>query len=78
MENRKTHTNTGCSRPSSQNILIYLQFIRQKVYTNYSPPRDATDCLLTPLLQEHDKFPVAHELFEIHFIHIRNLRKNAT
>ena len=77
-EQEETHEHWLFSCPSSQNILMYLQSTLQKVYTDYSPPRDATDCLLTPLLQEYDKFPVAHELYELYFIHIRNIRKDAT
>ena len=77
-EQEETHEHWLFSCPSSQNILMYLQSTLQKVYTDYSPPSDATDCLLTPLLQEYHQFPVAHELYELYFIHIRNIRKDAT
>ena len=72
-EQKETHRHWVFSCPSSQNILIYLQSILQKVYTDYSPPCTATDCLLTPLLQRDDKFPKMQELYDISFIHIRNM-----
>ena len=66
------------SCPSSQNILTYLQSILHKTYIDYAIRNTATDCLLKPLLLDNDKFPVALELYETYFIHIRNIRKDAT
>ena len=61
-EQEETHKHWLFSCPSSQNILIYLPFILHKAYSDYSSPCAATDCLLTPLLQDHDRFFIAHEL----------------
>ena len=77
-EQKETHRHWVFSCPSSQNILIYLQSILQKVYTDYSPPCTAADCLLTPLLQRDDKFLIMQELYDISFIHIRNIRWDTT
>ena len=77
-EQEETHEHWLFSCPSSQDILTYLKSIIQIVYTQYPLPSNATDCLLTPLLQDYDKLPILHELYEIYFIYIRNLRKDAT
>ena len=66
------------SCPSSQNILTYLQSILHKTYIDYAIRNTATDYLLKPLLLDNDKFPVALELYETYFIHIRNIRKDPT
>ena len=76
-EQEETHEHWLFSCPSSQNILLYLRSILIKVYDNYSPETSATDCLLKPL-QQIDKFPIANEMYEIYFIYIRNIRKDAT
>ena len=77
-EKEETHEHWLFSCPSSQNILTYLKTIIQKVYIQCALPSNATDFLLTPLLQDYDKLPITHELYEIYFIYIRNLRKDAT
>ena len=66
------------SCPSSQDILKYLQSILGKTYIDYANRNTATDCLLKPLLLDNEKFPVVLELYEIYFINIRNIRKDAT
>ena len=76
-EQEETHEHWLFSCPSSQNIIVYLHTILSKVYDNYSPVTKATDCLIKHLL-EIDKFPIAQEIYEIYFIYIRNIRKNAT
>ena len=77
--NRKKPTNTGYSPAHPRRIFLYtFKSIIQKVYTQYPLPSNATDCLLPPLLQDHDKLPIVHELYELYFIYIRNLRKDAT
>ena len=76
-EQEETHEHWLFSCPSSQNILVYLQSILTKVYDNYSLETSAKDCLLKPL-QEIEKFPIAHEIYETYFIYIRNIRKDAT
>ena len=77
-ELEETHEHWMFSCPSSQNILTYLQSILHKTYIDYAIRNTATDCLLKPLLLDNDKFPVALELYETYFIHIRNIRKDAT
>ena len=77
-EQEETHEHWMFSCPSSQNILKYIQLILTRIYTNYGIRNTATDCLLKPLLFDNEKFPVVLELYETYFIHIRNIRKDAT
>ena len=77
-EQEETHKHWMFSCASSQNLYIYLQSIFENVYTGISFPNTETECLLQPLLKYADKFPIAAELYEIYFICIRNLRRDAT
>ena len=77
-EHEETHKHWMLSCASSQNLYIYLRSILENVYTEISFQNMETDCLLTPLLQYADRLPVAAELYEIYFIHIRNIKRDAT
>ena len=63
---------------SSQKLHIYLLYILKNIYTGNTFENTVTGCLLTPLLEYIDKFPIAAELYEIYFICVRGIRKDAT
>ena len=76
-ENEEIHTHWLFSCPSSQNLLVYLQSILKDIYTGNPFANTKTDCLIKPLLQYVDSFPIAAKLYEIYLICIRNIRKDA-
>ena len=64
--------------PSSQNIFIYLLNLLEYIDITQVIDNTIQDCLLLPLLELMHEMPVSNELFEIYFITIRHLRKDAT
>ena len=77
-EHQETHEHWMFSCKSSQKLLIYLHSILKNIHKGIRFENTATECLLTPLLQHVDKLPIAAELYEIYFICIRRIRKDAT
>lgn len=70
--------NTGCSLPNRRKLLIYLHSILKNIHKDIQFENTVTECLLTPLLEHVDKLPIAAELYEIYFICVRHIRKDAT
>ena len=77
-EHEETHEHWMFSCKSSQKLHIYLIHILKNIYTGNTFENTVTGCLLTPLLIYVDKFPIAAELYEIYFICVRGIRKDAT
>ena len=57
---------------------MYLHSIFKKVSIENHFENTITECLLKPLLLYVDRLPIATELYEIYFICIRHIRKDAT
>ena len=77
-EYEETHEHWMFSCKSSQKLHMYLIHILKNIYTGNTFENTVTGCLLTPLLEYIDKFPIAAELYEIYFICVRGIRKDAT
>ena len=77
-EHQETHEHWMFSSKSSQKLLIYLHSILKNIHKDIQFENTVTECLLTPLLEHVDKLPIAAELYEIYFICIRHIRKDAT
>lgn len=77
-EHDETHEHWMFSCKSSQKFLMYLHSIFKKLYIENRFENTITECLLKPLLLYADRLPTATELYEIYFICIRHIRKDAT
>ena len=71
--------NTGCSLANRRrnSLCTFILFLK-KLYIENRFENTITECLLKPLLLYVDRLPTATELYEIYFICIRHIRKDAT
>ena len=77
-EHDETHEHWMFSCKLSQKLLMYLHSIFKKASIENRFENMITECLLKPLLLYVDRLPIATELYEIYFICIRHIRKDAT
>lgn len=75
----ETHLHWLYACPSSQNLLKYILALLEWMLPMDGPyDNDLEECLFTPLLRYSKELPEAKEIFEIYFITIRNLRRDAS